>query len=244
MIKFTNRLAFASTIVFLAVVAARPLEARASSINLLTNGDAESGQYVTNNGIFQVYSTPGWTIISGEFCAELYSQGTLPNMGVYSPGPPDRGTFLFYGGNAANTVATQSINVSAYSSMIDAGSVLANVSGWLGGYYNQEDFATFSAIFRDTSGNSLGSVAIGPLTAADRGNVSSLLFCEADAWLPVGTRTIEAELVMTRVGIGPFNNGAADNLNISLTAVPEPASFLLLGTGLAGIAFAAWRRKK
>jgi len=242
MTKITYKLAFASAIVFFAVVATGAQEAYADGINLLTNGDAESGQYVRTVLGFDMYSTPGWTIRSGEFVAELYSQGTPPNMGLYSPGPPNRGGFLFYGGYVAATVASQSIDVSAVSSMIDAGNVQANVSGWLGGYYNQDDTATFSAIFLDGSRNILQSVTIGPVTAAERNDVSSLLFCAADAWLPVGTRTIEAELVLARFQ-GDFNNGAADNLNISLTAVPEPASLLLIGTGLAGLVAARRRRR-
>jgi hypothetical protein len=44
---------------------------------------------------------------------------------------------------------------------------------------------------------------------------------------------------------GPGNGTDLDfSLTVSPAAVPEPTSLLLLGTGIAGIGLAAWRRKK
>jgi len=217
--------------------------AAAFNVNLVTNGDAESGVFVANVGGFSIYSTPGWTNVAGNFESELYSEGTYPNNSPTSPGPPDRGAQLFYGGIAPLTIATQVINVAADASTIDAGRALANVSGWLGGFTNQNDNATFSATFLGATNNFLGSVAIGPVLAADRGDVSSLLFRAVNAFVPAGTRTIQATLSIARTD-GSFNNGAADNLNITLSAVPEPSSLLLTGIPAAfGLVYAARRRK-
>jgi hypothetical protein len=215
----------------------------AFDVNLLTNPGAESGTFVATVGGFSIYSTPGWTSVSGAFEAELYSEGVPPNITPTSPGPADRGSLHFYGGNAALTIATQVINVSGDASTIDAGKALANVSGWLGGFADQGDTAILSATFLGAGGNALNSVSIGPVLASDRGNVSGLLFRSANALLPTGTRSIEATLTITR-GAGAFNNGAADNLNITLAVVPEPSSLILCGIPTAsGLAYALRRRK-
>ena len=53
-------------------------------------------------------------------------------------------------------------------------------------------------------------------------------------------------LVITVSKPDPGLNGAyaIDNIRVTPSAVPEPASFLLLGTGLGAIGIAAWCRRK
>jgi len=226
-----------------AVVGAGAREARAAfGDNLVVNGDAEAGKLIATIGGFGTYSTPGWTNIAGNFEAEAYADGTPPNNTPTSPGPANRGALLFYGGIAQLTVATQSIDISASASMIDMGIVRADVVGYLGGFVRDNDNAIFSATFLGANNNFLGSVSIGPVLAADRGNVSALLFEAASAFLPMGTRSIQATLTFTRTN-GSFNNGAADNLSITLAAVPEPSSLILAGIPAAlGLVQLARRR--
>jgi hypothetical protein len=52
-------------------------------------------------------------------------------------------------------------------------------------------------------------------------------------WLRIGTDI---------VGAGPFN--AAFTVNGDLEPVPEPATLTLLGTTIAGLGAAGWRRRR
>ena len=64
----------------------------------------------------------------------------------------------------------------------------------------------------------------------------------ADLFAPVVLNWTSLSKVEFAYGSGDF--GAIDNLNVTPNAVPEPATLVLLGSGLLGIARRAGRRSR
>jgi hypothetical protein len=108
------------------------------------------------------------------------------------------------------STATQIGRVSSDAGAIDAGRVQATLSALLGGWEGQEDAATVQATFLGSSGSGLGSTTIGPVTAADRGNRSTLLPRSATVPVPPGTRVVRV-LITARRASGVYNDGYSDN---------------------------------
>jgi hypothetical protein len=91
------------------------------------------------------------------------------------------------------------------------------LSGWLGGYDGQDDNAVLSVTFKDARKATIGTTtAIGPVLAADRGYISSLVYREATGAVPTGAKSVVVTLTMTRVPPGVYNDGYADNLALVL----------------------------
>ncbi len=82
--------------------------------------------------------------------------------------------------------------------------------------------------FRNAGAASIGSASIGPVTAADRANATGMLLRAAGGAVPVGTRTIDVVLQMTRLS-GSYNDGYADDLSLVLSA-PAAVSTLSVPT--------------
>lgn len=188
--------------------------------NLVVNGDAETGTQTTD---FSGVNAPShWTTI-GNFNEEAYSAGGSGDINTASSAAIGGGNGYFTGGpSAATSSATQTIDISAYASAIDAGGISIDASGDFGGYQSQNDSMTMTVTFLASDQlTALGSLTVGGVTAADRGDVTEMLYREADDAVPTGTRFLRVELDATRTD-GDYNDGYADNIAVMLTGASVP----------------------
>ncbi len=228
----------------LAVLTALPAQAQFGT-NVIVNGNAEAAAGSTDGS---VVSVPGWNTSGSGFTAVQYgASGGFPL--ATDPGPADRGSNFFAGGPSNGySVGTETLDLSSDAALIDGGQVSFTLSGYLGGFSSQGDNAILSATFLSANDQALGGGEIGPVTAADRGDATGLLFRSTDGVVPIGTRGVDVDLQLFRTD-GSYNDGYADNLSLVLTpaaAVPEASttvSFgLLLALGLGGVVIA--KKKK
>jgi hypothetical protein len=191
--------------------------------NLIVNGNAEAGSAAPNPACGQV-AIPGWTVASGQVTVVAYGPlaTNCPDI-LAANSAPDAANQLFSGGqNSTSGTLTQTINVSAAAGIIDSGNAIYTLSGWLGGWSTQGDNATVTATFRNASNASVGTVTIGPVSAADRGNANKLLFRQSSSSVPATTRTIEVAITVTRTE-GTYDDGSADSLSLVLS-LPDPCT--------------------
>ncbi|MCP5111338.1 MAG: hypothetical protein GY953_10945, partial [bacterium] len=179
--------------------------------NLIQNPGVESTQGTPNCGA-SAASIPGW-ITDGNVGVCIYGTGTYP--GPNDPGPPDRGSNFFFGGNASTSQLRQQIDVSSLTGQVDAGNLPFTLSGYLGGWQSQNDQVAVRAEFAGGSSAVLGTASIGPVTAQDRGNRTGLLPRTTTGSVPTGTRAINVIVTFTRSS-GSANDGYADNLSLVL----------------------------
>lgn len=220
--------AFALVVLLGACAGAARAGAAVPSGNLLQNPGAEDGACSSSsdaNSPSQTVPIPGWTTTSS-FVVVCYSSNV-----TLDPSTADTiggGSAYFMGGVDSSTTATQTVDVSSAATDIDAGGVQANLSGYLGGYSTQEDNMVVLAEFLSGAGQPLGTMTIGPVTAADRNNQSALVPRSATAAVPKNTRSILVQMNATR-SYGTDNDAAADNLSLTLSSV-SPSTLTVSST--------------
>jgi hypothetical protein len=205
-----------------------------TTANLILNPGAEASTGSTDGSLVQG-PIPDWET-SGEANVIQYgASGGFPQP--TDPGPTDRGMNFFGGGpEDPLSIFTQTIDLSSYRAFIADGNVSFTLSAYLGGYSSQDDDAVLTVLFLGaedggvpddaaaftddggvvTVGSSvLGSVTIGPVTAAERQDQTGLLPVMTTGSVPVGTVAAEVQLVMTRYE-GSNDDGYADNLSLTI----------------------------
>ena len=190
--------------------------------NLIVNGNAESGAGSSDSSTTAPAPIPAWTTTTNltEHTYDPAGSGNFPDVnasaaigggGQFFAGGPDNGS----AGNAVET-ATQDVSVSTAAADIDADAVAATLAADLGGFASQTDQAAITATFLGAAGEQLGTLTIGPVTAADRNNTTALLRRSGSGTVPPGTRTIRVVLTATKFE-GAYNDAYADNISLVLT---------------------------
>ena len=181
--------------------------------NLIVNGNAEAQTgSVSGNDIIV---PTGWTVNSTPTVVKYGVDSQVP---VPAPGASLFGNNFFAGGpDNSESDLFQTINLTSIASAIDTGKVKFNLAGYLGGFTDQSDNATLFANFQDATKGFLNQSFVGPVTAPDRNNSTTILSRSTTGLIPAGTRFVQIQLHFER-GVGTYNDGYADNVSFVLTS--------------------------
>ncbi len=128
----------------------------------------------------------------------------------------DRGNCYFYGQQSVITSMWQTVTIpdSINPFLIDNQKLSFNLSAWMGGSNGEDDNAQVSLIFINQTNQQVGdTVTIGPVLAAERGNVTSLIFHRSTGLIPSGTRSFMITVTITLLS-GTANDGDIDDIAV------------------------------
>ncbi len=204
-----------SAVAFWVVTAVVATAHPAAGPNLIKNGGADAGPGVMNASTVSA-SMPGWTRTPNFTAVRYAAGGGFPDAAISGP-IGGKANFFAGGPNAATSSATQVVSVTRFKAPIDAGQRVATLSAYLGGYAGHRDSMSVTATFLSEAGRKLGVLKIGPVTAAERENVTALIQKTASKPVPKKTRSIQVKLAAKRTDPS-YNDGYADNLSLTLAA--------------------------
>ena len=161
--------------------------------NVLSNAGAEAGTPAEDDTASP--APPLWSR-SGSFTFVRYGTvvGSFPFPSRRIGEALGAGDAFFAAGPGKGNTATQVADVGEAAPEIDLGRGSAALSALLGGYRASADGAIVEAEFRDPSGDALGRIQIGPVTASDRGGATNLLPRSTSGAMPPLTRSIAVTL--------------------------------------------------
>jgi hypothetical protein len=188
----------------------------AAPANIIVNPGAEAGKGSPDGSTVPV---PHWKVKKGgTFTAVQYgAPGGFPTS--TPPGPKARGANFFAGGpgaTASTQTATQTDSLAAYATVIAAGATFT-LDGYLGGFDSQGDHVTVTVTWQSSAGAALGTATIGPVTAAERHDVTGMLLRSVKGTVPANSATALVTIKCVRED-GSYNDGYADNLSLTIVA--------------------------
>jgi hypothetical protein len=225
----------------LSVLVAAALLAIASphaQANLLSDPGFESGSVTTAANVlgnFPVYQAQ-W--------GQEAASDTGPNGGV----TPFQGVLMHSMSNAGGvaTQTFQAIDVTAYATLINSGSALVNMNAMFDADQNVP--AALGAVYVSFfTGNTYGTLTstIGNSLALDN-SPSTWEPITVSGAIPVGTTWMVAQVAYNNASLassnGAFDPSYVDAADLTITPVPEPSTFALLGAGTLLMIGFAWRR--
>jgi len=110
------------------------------------------------------------------------------------------------------------IDLSGDQSSIDAGLYSASASAWLGGVGSFPDTAELIVNLLDDNGNIVEAKSLGPVTAAERMNTTTLISKKSEFPIPSGIRALDVEIRFTAVGLFSTGQGLADGIQVKVFA--------------------------
>jgi hypothetical protein len=198
--------------------------------NLWKNPGAEEGSASsTGNDVFE---PPEW--IHENFSPATQVRYGAPNFltaaqgaalgggrSFFAGGPPSRYEFDPYRCSTCIWSSYKQTAIFPYDARlgaaVDAGQVQYTLSGCLGGYANQDDNVYLETVAYDEKGFQLGGFRLNGPSAAERGNVTTLLPRAQTVLVPARARSIFVRLFFVRGAYRQYNDGYADNLELRLT---------------------------
>ena len=198
-----------------------------ASGNLLRNPGFEEGTRPAQKSGF----TPvlGWAP-TPNFAAGSYGAATGYPPATVSDSIGGGAGFAWGGRQNVQSQAIQLVDVAGQSEAIDGARATARLSAFLGGVGTEGDNMLVRAEYLSAIGAAIGSVQVGPVTAADRGNVTTLLPSSRALAVPSGTRSIRVTASSARLN-GLDNDGYVDNVSLTMEITPKPGE---PGTGSPG----------
>jgi hypothetical protein len=204
----------------------------ALNTNLIANPGAEDVTSLTTLGApsTDTVNVPDCWTTGNATQAAPYAVVEVNSYASYSTASsdPDKGQNFFWGGTNKNGVNTTDTNYA--TQLISLGSLTVagqpfELSGYLGGYATQSDSLGVTATFEDVNGATLGSAQIGPVTEAQRGGVTELLYQAWYGTVPVGTAQVL--ITLSQAGSGVNIDGSADDLSLTIGGGAVPSGAVL-----------------